>query len=384
MDSNASFVGRIGGLIRRIYSRLRVLFLLIPAGLLILCLVAFASLRSYAPAAARVLSTPTPTPLQPATSTPVGFSLPATPLPSVTALPAEYARTPIPTGDTNPWAPYAGPILPVTMPIPKPAAEIPLGSDVLNIALLGVDRLEAGTAYRTDTIMILSLNRTSGLATLLSIPRDLFVYIPAYGLQRINLAFQQGHDLHYPGGGFALFRDTVKYNFGLTIHEYIMMDFQGFKDMVDSLGGINVHVSRDLTDGRLGYGTFTLPAGDAHLDGPTALWYSRSRMTTNDFDRQRRQQEVLQAIARRLLSLNALGNIPGFFQKLARYVESDLTFDDLTPYVELALSLSPESLNRYQLTAPTYCRGFTTPEGMMVLLPDYPAIHDLLKDALRP
>jgi LCP family protein required for cell wall assembly len=362
----------------------RFILLLIPAGLLVLCLVAFASLRTYAPAAARMLSTPTPTPLQPATSTPVGFSLPATPLPSVTALPAEYARTPIPTGDTNPWAPYAGPILPVTMPIPEPAAEIPLGPDVLNIALLGVDRLEAGSAYRTDTIMILSLNRTSGLATLISIQRDLFVYIPAYGLQRINLAFQQGHDLHYPGGGFALFRDTVKYNFGITIHEYILMDFQGFKDMVDSLGGINVHVSRDLTDGRLGYGKFTLPAGDAHLDGPTALWYSRSRYTTSDFDRQRRQQEVLQAIARRLLSLNALGNIPGFFQKMVQYVESDLTLDDLTPYLELAFSLSPESLSRYQLTAPAYCRGFTTPEGMMVLLPDYPAIHALFEEALRP
>jgi polyisoprenyl-teichoic acid--peptidoglycan teichoic acid transferase len=270
------------------------------------------------------------------------------------------------------------------MPIPSPVEEIQLGPDVLNIALLGVDRLEPGAAYRTDSIMILSINRSAGTAALISIPRDLFVYIPAYGMQRINLAFQEGKDQHYAGGGFALFRDTVQYNLGISIDHYVMMDFQGFKDMVDYLGGIDVVVSRELTDGRLGYGKFTLAAGDAHLDGATALWYSRSRYTTSDFDRQRRQQEVLQAIARQLLSRNILRDIPGFFQTLAKYVESDLTLDDLMPYLDMAFALTPSSLNRAQLKAPAQCKGWTSPEGMMVLLPDYPAIRALLEQTLRP
>ena len=294
------------------------------------------------------------------------------------------SRTPAAFDPARPWAPYAPPIHPASTQIPAPVEEFDLGPDVLNIALLGVDRVEPGAAYRTDTIMILSLNRVRKTAALISIPRDLFVYIPAYGMQRINSAFSKGREIQYPGGGFPLFQDTIRYNFGLQVDRYVMMDFQGFKDMVNALDGIDVYVSRELTDKRLGYNTFTLPAGDAHLDGATALWYSRSRYTTSDFDRQRRQQEVLQAIAQRLLSMNALGNIPGIFQTFAQYVESDLTLDDLTPYLELAFTLSPSSIERYQITAPKGCRSWTTPDGMMVLLPNFDFIHEMLEGALSP
>jgi anionic cell wall polymer biosynthesis LytR-Cps2A-Psr (LCP) family protein len=118
------------------------------------------------------------------------------------------------------------------------------------------------------------------------------------------------------------------------------------------------------------------------MDGATALWYVRSRYTSSDIDRNRRQQEVILAMAQRLLSLNALGNIPGFFATLADYVESDLTLDIVTPYTELGTSLSPSSIRRYGVAVPDQCSNWTTPEGAMVLLPNYDAIRSLLEGAL--
>jgi LCP family protein required for cell wall assembly len=361
--------------------------ILLPAALLAfgcLCLAVYNDIRTYAPMAARDKPMPTTTPFGPAAAGTRDATSAATVFASTRTFPTV---TPLPPGmayDGNPWSPYAGPILPSVTPIPTPAEEFPLREGVMNIALLGVDSLEADAASRTDTIMVLTLNRKDGTASLVSFPRDLFVYIPAYGMQRINLAFPQGKELHYPGGSFALLRDTLKYNFGLTIDHYLLVDFLGFRDIVDSLGGIDVHVTTELTDFRLDHGTFTVPAGEVHMDGYTALWYARSRKTTNDFDRQRRQQEIIQAIAQRLIDIQALTNLPGFFRTLAEYVESDLTLAPLTPYAELAFRLSPSDLQRYAITSPGSCKGWRTPQGMSVLLPNYEAIHWLLKHILVP
>jgi LCP family protein required for cell wall assembly len=349
-----------------------------------LCATVYAVIRSYAPVAPRELPTPTATAFRPATSTPFDFHSLSHPTPTATMAPTRVIQTPAAFDPARPWAPYAGPIHPASTQIPTPAEEFNTGPEVLNIALLGIDTLDAGEPFRTDTIMILSLDRSAASAALISFPRDLYVYIPAYGMQRINLAFPEGREIHYTGGGFGLFQDMMKYNFGISVDRYVLIDFLGFKEMIDSIGGIDIYVPKRLTDFRLGHGTFTIPEGDAHMDGYTALWYARSRYTTSDFDRQRRQQEVLQAVAQRLLNINALGDIPGFFQAFAQYVESDLTLDDLTPYLELAFTLSPSSIERYGITAPAGCRGWTTPERMMVLLPNYEAIHEMLRGVLLP
>jgi polyisoprenyl-teichoic acid--peptidoglycan teichoic acid transferase len=121
-----------------------------------------------------------------------------------------------------------------------------------------------------------------------------------------------------------------------------------------------------------------------HMDGSTALWYSRARYTTSDFDRGRRQQEVILALARRLLDLRAWAHIPTFLQILSQYVESDLTLDTLLPFVGLAGSVSLDSVRRYRINEPDYCSDWTTPEGGMVLLPKYDAIHAMLVEALNP
>jgi polyisoprenyl-teichoic acid--peptidoglycan teichoic acid transferase len=187
---------------------------------------------------------------------------------------------------------------------------------------------------------------------------------------------------NYPGGSFGLFRDTMRYNFGLTIDHYALMNFSGFRNLIDNLGGIDVYSLYGLTDKRQGYGTYSLPAGTNHMDGETALWYVRSRKTTSDFDRVRRQQEVIVGIAQTLLGRNALSNLPGFFVTLAQYVESDITLDAITPYADIAASVSPSAITRVTVIPNAYGDNWITPDGKMVVLPNYPAIHTLLAGIL--
>jgi anionic cell wall polymer biosynthesis LytR-Cps2A-Psr (LCP) family protein len=118
------------------------------------------------------------------------------------------------------------------------------------------------------------------------------------------------------------------------------------------------------------------------MDGSTALWYVRARHTTSDFDRERRQQEAILAITQRLLDMRAIANLPGFFNTFMKYFESDLTLDIVSPYVELAGNVSPSTLQRNRIVYPDGCSNWTTPEGGMVLLPKYDAIHALLEQAL--
>ncbi|MGD0575592.1 MAG: LCP family protein [Anaerolineales bacterium] len=291
--------------------------------------------------------------------------------------------TPPPSGQ-RPWAPYAGPIYPAPTAIPSPVMPIEMGAGVVNIALLGSDVRPAGGSFHTDTIFILSLNPTKGSVTLISFPRDLYVFIPAYGMQRINVAFPIGASLGYSGGDFGLFKDTMMYNFGLRVDHWLLMDFSAFQRLVNSLGGINVQVGQTLTDHRAGYGQYTVHAGLVHMDGATALWYVRARYTTNDFDRDRRQQEVLVAIAKKALSLNALANLPAFFSQLSAYVSGDLTFQDLRPFAGMATSVSPDRVQRFQILSPTQCYGWITPGGADVQLPHPDAIRALLQQALGP
>jgi LCP family protein required for cell wall assembly len=365
-------------------AKVRIFLAAFPAVLVLVCIGAYAGIRSYAPAAAREQPTETWTPFRPATETPVVAGRTLTPTATQTVSTPLPLATPTPSNIAPPWAPYAGPIHPAPTEIPMPAAEIEQGENSLTIALLGIDKSETKGAYRTDAIMILTLDRDRNSAALISFPRDLYVYIPAYGMQRVNIAFQQGKELHYTGGGFGLFQATMKYNFGIRVDHYALMNFQGFKDMVDKLDGIDVNAARPLTDFRLGYGTYTVPAGVTHMDGSTALWYVRARQTTSDFDRNRRQQEVILAIVDRLLDMRAIPNLPGFFNIFMQYFESDLTLETISPFAEMAGSVSLDSLRRYRVTLPEGCSNWTTPGGGMVLLPKYDAIHAMLEEAFNP
>jgi LCP family protein required for cell wall assembly len=354
-------------------------------GMVCVCCGLYLGVRSYAPFAAPPAEpTLTATPFMPALETLTPYLLDLGPSGADFTPDISPLLTPTPSISNIPWAPYLGPIYPALTAIPRPEQEFPDNPDILNVAVLGSDMRPTGIGgFRTDTIIILTLNRAAKTASLVSFPRDLYVYIPGYGMDRINSAFPEGITMNYTGGGFGLFRDTMKYNFGLTVHHYALINFWGFRNLIDQMGGIDVNVAIGIHDTRQGYPNgYGVSPGIHHMDGETALWYVRSRYTSSDYDRVRRQQEILLGIAQGLLNKNVLANIPGYYVTLKEFVESDLTLEMVTPYAELGASVSLQSIQRSTIIPPAYARDWITPDGKMVALPNYDAIHTLLNGLL--
>ena len=281
------------------------------------------------------------------------------------------------------------------VPPPATLAAGPQDDDILNILLLGSDTDNPRNAGRTDAILIVSLNRTAGTASLLSIPRDLFVYIPGWNMQRINTAFGHGQQQDSTDGGYRLLKDTILYNLGIRIDFHARVDFADFRGIVDALGGVDVSVPCSLQDWRLkaddldpqqedNWELFTLGVGVRRLDGATALWYARSRRTSNDFDRGRRQQDLIRAIWRRARELGLISQIPALWPQLSAAVETDMRLDDLLGLVPMALSLDDSQITHYTLTANVDVHSWRTPDGASVLLPVPEAIQRLVGYFMQP
>jgi LCP family protein required for cell wall assembly len=259
--------------------------------------------------------------------------------------------------------------------------------------LLGSDS-RGGISFRTDTLIIAALRPKSGQVTLISVPRDLWVYIPNHGMDRINVAYENGEFLDYPGGGPALLKDTILYNLGIRIDHIAMVDFNGFQKIVDTLDGIDVPVTCPYTDWRLidpsydpynenNWALYTVGPGVVHMDGDLALWYARSRQKSSDFDRGRRQQEVLRAIYTRALQTGAISKLPQLYNDLSTSVTTDLTLSSLLQLAPLALHLNNADIRSYYISR-DYVTSWMTPGGASVQLPDGPAIQAMLTQALAP
>lgn len=257
----------------------------------------------------------------------------------------------------------------------------------VNLLLLGIDR-RGGTdwAHRTDTIVVAGLDPEDRGAAMLSIPRDLQLPIPGYGEDRINTANVYGYLYDYPGGGPALLRSTVEANFGIPIDGYLMLDFGAFEDLVDALGGIEVDVQEPLHDTRYpdprprdphAYKTIHFDAGLQHMDGQRALEYARSRMSTSDFDRARRQQQILLALREKALSLGAVRRWPSLARVIAEAVQTDLDAGEMLALALLAARVEPSNLDQMVLERP-YVRGYRREDGAAVQLPNWELINPVV------
>lgn len=256
-------------------------------------------------------------------------------------------------------------------------------SDRITVLLLGADRRpsESGIARpRTDTIMLLMLDPDMGVASVLSIPRDLYVEIPGYGLNRINTAYVLG------GGDLAM--ETIQYNLGVKVDHYVLIDFEGFITLVDEIGGIDIYVPVTINDTSYpdmdyGYDPFYIEAGQHHLDGETALKYARTRHADNDFYRAERQQAVLFAIRDRILSLNMLPQLvqraPSLYGTLSDSIQTNFTLDQMIELAGLVQDVERDNI-RSGVIDSNYTVGYTTPEGAQVLIPDRDEIGPLLDE----
>lgn len=325
----------------------------------------------------------------------------STPLPTsaeaaATREPLDSALTALPPGMELGWPPpytYGSPTPPPT-PIPPPASQVPFDPEVINILLLGSDARSPEGTFRTDVLILVSIHTGRRTAAMISIPRDLYVYLPGYSMQRINTAFQLGESLNYPGGGPGMLADTVRYNLGLPVHHFIRVEMDGFRRIIDALGGVDVNVACFYRDWRLrdpslnpnveaNWQLFTVPRGVVHMDGDYALWYARSRKRSSDFDRSRRQHEVLRAAYREGLRMNLITELPALYDQLRASFTTDLTLADLLSLAPLAVRIDLSKvqsrfIGRDQVTS---WRVPTT--GAQVLLPQADAIQALLQSALK-
>jgi len=262
------------------------------------------------------------------------------------------------------------------------------GNPRINILLVGIDkRWEVPhTSFRTDTIMVASLHAETNESSLFSIPRDLYVEVPGHGRRRINIAHVLGETQGYPGGGPALLMDTIQQNFGIPLHGYVMMDFQGFREIVDLLGGVDIYVEKEIwdykyPDDRGGEMTIHIPAGQQHMDSETLLHYCRSRYGSDDFDRMRRQQRALGALGKKFLSLEMLPRLPELLQTM-----SNTFYTDLSPAVMVRLAAMASQVDPDQARFIVIDRSFLDPSQRQpgdepsLLYPDWDRIHALVDE----
>ncbi len=338
-------------------------------------------------------STPTLTPFQPLADA-------GNPAPLI-VINTPVVDTPVPAGPSPTYDPNA--ILPTEQPTAQsfyvpPYAPPPVlaltDNQTVTFVLLGSDKRPGQTYFRTDTIVIAAVRPGSGQVTLLSIPRDLYVYIPTVGMDRVNAAYEYGEMYHYPGGGTALLKDTLLYNLGIRIDHLAIVDFDGFRRIVDTLGGLDVPVFCSYTDWHLidpsydpenenNWSLFTVGPGVVHMDGDLSLWYARSRKKSSDFDRGRRSQEVLRALYTRALQTDAIAKIPQLYNDFSSSVITDLKLDGILKLSPLALHLTNADIRSYYIGREDVT-GWTTPGGASVLLPNGPAIQSMLQQALSP
>lgn len=237
--------------------------------------------------------------------------------------------------------------------------------DRVNLLLLGIGGAGHEGPLLADTIIVASLKPSTKEVGFISIPRDLVVPFPKYEWRKINNALAFGLWLNYPGGGDTLMREMVELVTGLPIHYQARVDFAGFRQVVDDLGGIDVTVDKAFVDSQYptenyGYQVVRFTAGPQHMDGETALRFVRSRYGSSgegsDFARSRRQQKVLVTIKEKALSFGTLINpkrISDALTTLGTHVSSNLELWEMVRFGKLAEGVDQNAIMNIVLDAAT-------------------------------
>ena len=230
------------------------------------------------------------------------------------------------------------------------------GDGRINILLLGYGGANHSGAYLTDTIQILSIDPNNKTAAMMSIPRDLYVETkkPSYA-GKINAIYSSGKPVSTKSSydGATLIKEEIGTILDLPIHYYVAIDFSGFEKAIDSVGGIDVTVDKDLYDAQypasdeIRYQTFSIKAGQHHLDGATALKYARSRESTSDFDRSKRQQKVMAAFKTKLQSSGTLSDptkVVSLLNTLGTSVKTDFSVTEIKELSKLIKDVDTDNV----------------------------------------
>ena len=283
---------------------------------------------------------------------------------------------------------------PVTVvPTMVPTSWVP--ENAINVLLLGSDTSLDRTSWRTDVIIVVSINPDGPSAAMLSIPRDLFVWVPDWRMAKINTVDAHGAVVGYEGGGPGLLKQTLLYNLGIPVHYYARVDFAGFQRIVDTLGGLDLPVTCVMTDWRLkspelnladeeNWELFTVGQQVHHMDGEFALWYARSRKRSSDFDRSRRQQQVLRAMMAKGLDINLIPQIPQLWTDFSGTVETDLGLGEILQLAAIAPQLGFSKIKSRFVSGDALVAWTAPNNNAYVLLPQHEEIAELVADVFEP
>lgn len=263
------------------------------------------------------------------------------------------------------------------------------GTDRVNILLLGIDKRdnEPIEGTRSDTMMLASIDPVTKSAALVSLPRDMWVNIPGCGpragctsgMQRINVA--------HAVGGPELAMQTVAADFGIPLQYYARVDFRGFEQMVNAVGGVVIDVDWPVKDDEYptadyGYMRIYFGPGPQLMDGAAALEYARSRHGMNDFARAGRQQKVILAVRNRVLQLNMLSRAPELVGIAQQSVSTNLSPVEMLSLAKLMSEVDKDRISNLVIDA-SYVRPFVGYDGADLLDPDIPAIKRAISSAER-
>ncbi|MHB8621466.1 MAG: LCP family protein [Chloroflexota bacterium] len=268
-------------------------------------------------------------------------------------------------------------------PVPTPTLPSLSGTRPINVLLLGSDTdAKFDGVYDTQIMIVVSIDPVRKQVTMLSIPRDLWVVIPGWGVGKIGTA--------YHIGGLALARDTVEKDFGIPIHYYAWVGLNGFIKVVDTFGGVDVDVSHPIIDNAYpddvnsadpyAYRHLYIPAGPQHLNGAQALEYVRSRHgdLIGDFGRSQRQQQVLDALRRKSSGREIVTRLPQLASDLKDSVRTDMSLPDLAKFAAFADQIKGHAIGQHTLAPPTYSSDGTSTDGQSIVIPNWRAIRPLV------
>jgi len=239
----------------------------------------------------------------------------------------------------------------------------------INILLLGNGGFNHSGGGLTDVIQVLTINTITNKGMIFSVPRDLYAKIDGYGYHKINTAYNYGQQSGHGGGGI-LAKKEIEQILGIPLHYYIKIDFDGFKEVVDILGGVYVCVDESINDP---HSQIYVESGCQQMNGDKALAYARSRYTTSDFDRSQRQQKLIFGIKEKVLKLNFLLNpikINQMFSVLTGNLNTDIKIGELKGIGDVLSNLDKNDLDSYVLdNRKDNLLYSTTRYGAYVLLP---------------
>jgi len=272
----------------------------------------------------------------------------------------------------------------------------------VNFLLLGYGGPGHDGPYLTDSIMVVSAQTDTHQLAMISIPRDLWIAIPTnrYGLHwttKINGAYSIGFDdrtfpykedrFRGPLGGGNLSSEMIHRVTGLPIQYWMGVDFDGFRRVVDAVGGIDLNVPQVLDDPYYplgetsGYMHIHFNAGWQHMNGEQALEFARSRETTSDFDRSRRQQLILLAVRRKVLSIDGIPKLFGLMDALQSHVRTNMDLATLRKFADLVGHLDDVHTARVSVDNTNFLYTSHSADGQYILLPydpHYAGLHHYL------